>query len=393
MAGPAIQVVNASPSGILDFGPGQNVQPGASVHPVGPYFRVSAKNIGNSGLNVTALAITGPNAADFNYAPLAVLPVIVAPGATTDLGVITFLPTQLDGTAETATLTITSNAIAGQQTFALKGVSKDPTVLATLYSVNGSLAAGSSFVLDLGQVIAGSTLSFTIELINNDPNPDPAVTATATANVGAGFSITGPNPQSLNPQGPITKSWGVQLVVPAGSGTIDIPDSVTFALTGGVSFTFETFYEVAPFVPAFTLSGTVEATAIALNGTGVSVASMFNPAGTLNDGPVLLSRQYYVDQPHLNKVLNRLWLLFERTFAFNIACQVTTTNPKNMPATALSGVSNTATDGLLGIGVWDLQLTGSVLNVTWQMPPAVGQFSLLGFLFKLDEEGEVIENT
>jgi hypothetical protein len=115
--------------------------------------------------------------------------------------------------------------------------------------------------------------------------------------------------------------------------------------------------------------------------------------GSAPEDQVILARQYYIGQPQMNVIMNRLWLLYERLGATPITCTATCVNPNaTLEATDTITLSS-AKDGLLTIGAFDVQITGSCVNVTLSVPALTGIFSLCGWVFKVDEGGEVIENT
>lgn len=394
MAGPAIRVLYASPSGTINVGPAP-VGP-ASVNQTQPEPRVMVQNTGNQALTVTAVTLTDivANPGDFTYNVINPLPQTIAPGASVILGSITCLPTRVAGTTESTQLNITSNAIAGVHSYTVECTAANaPTAAAPVAFVNDVAAALGAFPsYDLGDVLATQVLTFDIKVRNADNVlADGNITVNCTALTAKGYSVS-PASVSIAPGG--LGVFHATLTVPAGSGVQDDLNSFSFTVTSGAyPFTFETFYSVAAFTPAFSLTGSQEQSVLALDASSVSTASYYNPAGTLNDEAILLQKQYYIDQPHLNKMLNRIWLLFERVASFVLSCVASTLNPKNQPSTVLRTVANIATDGQLNVGVFDLQLTGSVITVTYSMPANTGQFSLVGFVFKVDEVGEVIENT
>ena len=158
-SGPVILVTMAS------FGaeiPWNYVEKGSSFQ---QYIFIS--NTGGSTLSVSSIAITGPNAADFVLGGPTVFSVLA--GATQNLVNVTFTPTSGYGITETATLTITSNAISGTQIFTLTGTSAKPgssagpytptptNVGITATSTGGSPVTNTSIALVYpNEVVAGS---------------------------------------------------------------------------------------------------------------------------------------------------------------------------------------------------------------------------------------------
>lgn len=378
----AFRLINASPSGVLNLGVGLFGQPPFSF--IGPTLLCDVFNDGNTPLIVSDAQVTGPDFSDFFPigAGLGPFPATVPPNSSMSLGAIGFKPTGPVGVEETATLTFTSNATSGLQTFTLKGVPESNPV--------ACFTAG--FASDEGNRLAGDIRDIALGVQNIDPVPgNPAITITLVPKASAGFSLTTPNVLTLNPGD--SAAINLHLVVPAGAGLQDITDALQLQMAGGATFTFEVFYVIAPFAPAFTLVGDELQTAVGLSTGGNPSVSYYDPDGLLNNGDVYLEKEYYVDQPHLNKILNRVWLLFERLKPFELTANVSVVNPKNQPSPPPATFSSSDTDGRLGIGCFDLQITGATLELTFSMPDGTGQFSLAGFLMKIDEAGEVIENT
>lgn len=242
----------------------------------------------------------------------------------------------------------------------------------------GNVNIGTAYLSDL----------FTI----TNPTPTP-ITITLTPDAPNGFALSGLTGSLLLAAfSGSTVTFKIQ-ITPLSHSVQDDFNSVIAALIGhSSSVALESFFTSTLLTPAFILLGDQEETAVAINGSS-STASYYNAAGLLNDAAVLLSRQYYIDQPQINKSLNRIWLLFERLAAFTLSCVASVVNPKNQPNTPTLQVVNASTDGTLGIGVFDFQITGSCVTITYSMPAGTGQFSLVGFVLKVDEIGEVIENT
>jgi len=247
-------------------------------------------------------------------------------------------------------------------------------------------------VLNFGDVIVGGTYTSNAITVTN-PSTGP-VAVSLSADTAMGFSIVNQTGSLiLSPLRASTLTFQVQLV-PVTGGAQDDTEGFTVTLTvSGEQFTYEAFYVAPPIVPAFILQGDVEATVLALKTpVSSSVLASFNPQAACEDAAAL-SKQYYVDQAYLNKMFNRLWLLYERFGAFTLTLNASVVNPKGVPVKTATVTGSSATDGLLAIGALDLQLTGSCLNLAFALAANAGIVSLAGYVMKVDEGGEVIENT
>ena len=242
---------------------------------------------------------------------------------------------------------------------------------------------------DYGAVVKGGTYtSDDFQIYNYMLAP---VTVNLTFNGTAGFSldpggIVGTQP--IPPGGMVT--FKMTLVPPKG-GNQDIVNAFTLASgLSGYTVLGEALYEAPAIVSAFSLVGDVEKTVLAMQDGELEYFSM-DPADELEDA-AFFSKQLYLDQPQMNKQINRLWLLFERVAQSALLLDVATANPINVPAIFHKQLSlPNVTDGKLDIRVWDFQITGSVIEVTVTLEQ--GKASLVGFVFKVDENGEVIEGT
>jgi hypothetical protein len=370
----------------------------------GPGCEFTVNNIGNTDLVVSALNFSNVSGSLLDWDTGSVtLPVTIAPGASAPLGFAYYTPqsTVAPGTIEVIQVTFVSNAISGLQSYQIQGTAVDLPTGIILSGYLLPIGAVQMPSLNLGTLVPGQVVSFEVVVHNPDSTlTNPPVTIAATALTAKGYAVT-PASISANPES--GGSFTVTLTVPGtAAGLQDDVAALTIKTNtlSGTTCTFEVFYSVALIVPAFTLVGDQEATLVAFYpdpqtpplSNAVATLNAFTPALATEDA-VSFSRQYYVDQPHLNKILNRIWLLYERYGAFTLECTASAVNPKNAASSSDTLTGDAATDGLLQIGCLDVQITGSCLNIAYSMAANSGILSIAGMLMKLDEEGEVIENT
>lgn len=247
-------------------------------------------------------------------------------------------------------------------------------------------------VFNFGNVVQGTSY-FSNTVILTNPGV-VALTVVLTPDAASGYSIQDQiGSLTLLPNSSSTLTFKIGLN-PNAAGFQDDSAAVVITITGQMGETdLEAFYITALIIPAFILQGDQEATVVALRtATTLSFMNAFLPGLPVEDA-LSFSRQYYVDQPQLNKILNRVWLLYERLGAFTLALVASAVNPSAMPSSSASITAGATNDGLLTIGVFDVQVTGSSIQLSFSLPPLGGVLSLLGWIMKLDEAGEVIENT
>jgi len=167
--GSVTTAVTLSPN-VLNFGP-------VPLSSVSAEQTVTLTNTGGVPLDVTSLAVTGLNAADFAISDDTCPqdPATLAPGTNCTISVV-FVPSLTSG--ESASLTISDNTSAGTQTITLAGSGS--------ISADGAQPALSlsSTLLNYGAVPAGTSALQAVTLINSG--------ATRFYNI-TGVTITGPN--------------------------------------------------------------------------------------------------------------------------------------------------------------------------------------------------------
>lgn len=246
-------------------------------------------------------------------------------------------------------------------------------------------------VVDFGTVVLGTPYT-SMDLNITNPTPTPlSITVAPDAGSGYGATLTGANPVAA--AGASTLVLNLTLTPEVGGNNDDLSAAVLSLVSYSASQNIEALYSAPAFTPAFTLIGDQEATALALE-DAVNVPSLnyFDSTQACEEA-MQLARQYFVDQLHLNKFLNRLWLLYERLGVFVMSCTGSVVNPKNMTSQTSQVTGDTATDGLIAIEPFDLQITGTCLNLTFDLAAGQGPVSLIGFVMKVDERGETIEGT
>jgi hypothetical protein len=151
-------------------------------------------------------------------------------------------------------------------------------------------------------------------------------------------------------------------------------------------------------VSAYGLTGAEgEQTCLALQGTSGAELDMFAYTALGCEDTVSWSRQYYIDSPQLNKILNRVWLLTEGYSGDpSIALAASVLSPdgeRTALATLTPQQAPTTSGDSLAIGVYSLEITGSCIKLSWAMPAGSGNISVLGWVLKADLGGEIIEGT
>ncbi len=154
-----------------------------------PASTITITNPGSANLVISAVSISGPNAADFALAPVS-LPLTLTPNTSATLSV-TFTPAAAG--ARSATITLTHNANAGSDTIALSGTG---TIGATTISINPT-------TLDLGSSPVGTATASKNVSLSNTGNANLVISSIAVSGPNAAdFTFTGPAlPQSVSPGG------------------------------------------------------------------------------------------------------------------------------------------------------------------------------------------------
>lgn len=194
-----------TPSPTLAFG---NQQEGTTSAPA----TITITNSGGADLSVTALAVSGTNAADFAFSPAPTLPLTVSKnGGTATLSMV-FKPST--GAAESATVTFTDNAASSPQTLGLTGTGTAPQM-------------GALSPLSFPGTNVGSTSSALTETVTN--------TGTAPMQI-TGLSFGGSNPGDFGfASGFSPPSQSSPIIVSANGGTTGIPVVFTPTAAGARS--------------------------------------------------------------------------------------------------------------------------------------------------------------
>jgi hypothetical protein len=192
-------------------------------------------NLGVLPLNVTSIAVSGTNAAEFVVSGA---PTLVAAGNGQEDFTLTWTPTATD--SRTATLTVTSDDDDSPLTIALSGTATDPEINLQYASV--SYASGSNVEL-AGTVAAGTSTDYTITIQNTGTGN---LTLGTTTIDGTGWSIV------TAPTSPVAGGGSTTCVVRltptvggASVGTLTVPSNdaseptYTLALVAEVTATPE----------------------------------------------------------------------------------------------------------------------------------------------------------
>jgi len=251
---------------------------------------------------------------------------------------------------------------------------------------------GFSFpIANFGSVAIGTPYtSYQFNIYNPTSMP---LTVLLSPDTGNGYSVnvvsgTNPIPAGNN----LVFTLGL---TPLSGGIQDDLAALVISIPGSsYSFNIESIYQAPSLASAFSLVGDQEQTVLALKTVAAaSYLNYFDPSLPCED-VCQLARQYYFDQPQLNKNLNRIWLLYEQLGTVFLQCSASAANPKNTPVPTANLQTVTASDGKLNIGVLDLQISGSIIQLFYSvLGTTTAPFSIVGFVFKLDEGGEVIEGS
>ena len=170
----------------------------------------------------------------------------------------------------------------------------------------------------------------------------------------------------------------------------------TVTLGSGDATLVDSYYTSPVLVSYASLTGDLEQTVLALQDPSSGQASLNAFQYDLNgcEDQVSWSRQYYLDQPQLNKILNRVWLLYEVTPGVrNLRMFASVFSPDGELSVAPSFTPGQGDFGQLAIGVYSFEITGSCITLSWLLPASEGNISLTGWIVKGDLGGEVIEGT
>ncbi|MGD9714490.1 MAG: beta strand repeat-containing protein [Thermomicrobiales bacterium] len=189
---------------------------------------LSIRNTGTSNLVVSALAITGTNAAEFTYS--AAPPLTIAPGTVTQVP-ITFAPKQAG--LRSATLNITSNSAGSPHTVTLTGMgTSNGTFTMPAVSVGKDLEVLATASVDAPAPAGG----LTVTVSSSDPtklllSADPTVLGQGSINavIPQGFNTI---PLGFYVQG-LVSSGSVQITVSA-QGYVSATSTATFTPSGFV---------------------------------------------------------------------------------------------------------------------------------------------------------------
>ncbi len=207
-------------------------------------IQVTISNNGTAALTVSAMGLSGANAADFTFSPPAPLNIAAGNNA---IVTMTFKPTT--AAAETATLTLTDNTVQGVHTVSVTGTGVVPGVSAS-----------------------PSPVQFGNQLLNSPSSP---MTVTIT-NTGLGtlqisdLSISGTNFADFAFPGSFTKPTQLNPITIAPNGTTTVPLIFTPSKTpeGAETATLNITSNASP-------------QAVTLNGTGVAPHFATTPTPTL----------------------------------------------------------------------------------------------------------------
>ena len=294
----------------------------------------------------------------------------------------------VSGPSGSSTVTLTTNQPAAQI-----ATSGDNWVQITQYDT--VLHQVLAPVVNFGNVTVGVDAGATrIDIYNPLPI---GISLVLVADVSMGFFVFNPTsgpPINIPSLGTFSFYPKVNAVQ---GGNQDDTQSFTVTLTASsLTFYIESYYQAPSLVPAFVLVGDQEQTLVGVSSSPVQLL-YFDITGGPEDLNITWSRQYYVDQPHLNKFLNRVWFLYERISSDGstpeLALFASVVNPENMPTSSDSiQLDTSTTDGKNQIGAFDVQVTGSCITLTFTAARNTA-LSVLGWILKLDEIGEVIEGT
>lgn len=391
--GPVLWLEGSSPEGVTNLGLAFQLGGGVTF---GVAYAVTVKNVGTQPLLVTnvSIQVTQGKASDWALGGTINYPNTIAPGTSAVLIGLQFTGAAASpGAIETCVLTLNSNSVTGSVlTFEFQaGVSSSTSpvgfgtqITATnFFQVPGAVGVAGSQTI-------GSSFTATFEMTCGTPTGGggAGVTVTAVADATQGWSIS---PTTATIAQGASQTFTLTQAAAVAGGIQDDPIAATLTDSNGNVYNLEVYY-VTPLLAQFAvLAGATEGAVMAIAGGAQPLLGQFEPTGN-TDAPITFSRQYYVDQAHLNKIVNRLWLLFEREAAFSLTVTGSVINPSNTnpsSATLISAIGNEQ----LYITAGDLQITGSCITLTFTAAAGTSQFSLLGFILKLDEAGEVIENT
>lgn len=276
----------------------------------------------------------------------------------------------------------------------------------TLSGFTATMSTGGDTFVEVSQFAANNVLTFPIQNMGPIALGSPTTTSTfniynpTSAPVTVTFTfapeyslgtVSGANPMPAG--GTLHVTF---IVTPQRKGPQDDPAAVTVQAQGSsFSTDIEIQYQTPVLVSAYSLTGNREATVLAL-GSHVSVAIPFYfDSGTPCEDQCTLGRYYYFDQPQLNKNVNRVWMIYERLGTVVLDLAMGTTNPKNSANPVAQVTLPTTNDGIPDILVFDIQLTGSMLALVFrpELQGTLAPLSIVGFVVKVEEGGEVIEGT